>query len=137
MAGTGGSPVSPRVRIGDPERERLSAILREHYAEGRLTLEELRRRAEIVLAASYQDEADLALAELPAIAGGARGVAVTEQAPRRGLLSRRGHAESAQPAAGWVQTAERFRDPSTGVIMRVWVDPADGSRHYVPDDPAQ
>jgi hypothetical protein len=113
----------------------LSAILREHYAQGRLTLEELRRRAEIVLAASYQDEANLALAELPAIAG--RGVAATAQTPRRGLLARRGHAESAQPAAGWEETAERFRDPSTGVIMRVWVDPADGSRHYVPDGPAQ
>jgi hypothetical protein len=31
-------------------------------------------------------------------------------------------------------TAERFRDPSTKKIMRVWIDPADGSRHYVPDD---
>jgi hypothetical protein len=134
MAGTGGSPVSPRVRIGDPERERLSGILREHYAEGRLTLEELRRRAEIVLAATYTDEAAQALAELPPVAGGGHGAGVTAQTPRRGLLSRRGHAESAQPAAGWVQTAERFRDPSTGVIMRVWVDPADGSRHYVPDE---
>ena len=134
MDGTGESPARRRTLLGDSERDRLAAVLREHYAAGRLSLDELRRRAEIVLAAAYLDEADLALAELPAIAGGARGVAVTEQAPRRGLLSRRGHAESAQPAAGWVQTAERFRDPSTGVIMRVWVDPADGSRHYVPDD---
>ncbi len=147
MADAGGSPVRPRVRIGDPERERLSAVLREHYAEGRLTLEELRRRAEIVLAASYADEADQALAELPAITGsggsgggraggaaGATGGAVPGPPPRRGLLSRRGHAESARADSGWERTGERFRDPSTGVIMRVWVDPADGSRHYVPDD---
>jgi hypothetical protein len=33
-----------------------------------------------------------------------------------------------------VPTAERFRDPSSGVIMRVWIDPSDESRHYVPDD---
>ena len=33
-----------------------------------------------------------------------------------------------------MRTAERFRDPSSGVIMRVWIDPSDESRHYVPDD---
>ncbi len=35
---------------------------------------------------------------------------------------------------GWLPTQERFRDPTTGKIMRVWVDPADQSRHYVPED---
>jgi hypothetical protein len=34
-----------------------------------------------------------------------------------------------------VRTDERFRDQSSG-MMRVWVDPADASRHYVPDDAA-
>lgn len=33
-------------------------------------------------------------------------------------------------------TGERFRDPSSGKITRVWVDPADGSRHYVPEPEA-
>jgi len=117
--------------IGDPERERLTAILRDHYADGRLTLDELRRRAEIVLAATYQDEADQAFAGLPATFPAA---AVAARPPRQGLLSRRGHAESASPGPDWVATAERFRDPSSGLIMRVWIDPADGSRHYVPDD---
>jgi hypothetical protein len=37
------------------------------------------------------------------------------------------------PAAGWVPTSERFRDPSTSTVMRVWIDPADQSRHYVPE----
>jgi hypothetical protein len=55
---------------------------------------------------------------------------------RRGLLSRRGHAEVTRPASGWVRTDERFRDPSSGTIMRVWLDPSDGSRHYAPDDAA-
>ena len=36
--------------------------------------------------------------------------------------------------AGWLATRERFRDPGTQRIMRVWVDPASGERHYVPDD---
>ncbi len=47
---------------------------------------------------------------------------------------RRGHGHSDQPGPGWRATAERFRDPRSGQIMRVWED-ADGQRHYVPDDP--
>jgi DUF1707 SHOCT-like domain len=125
------------MRIGDRERERLLVILREHFAAGRLTLDEVRRRTEVVVSATYADEADSALAELPAIA-----VMTAEAgdgpppARRGGLFARRGHAEVARPAPGWVRTAERFRDPSSGTIMRVWLDPADGSRHYAPDDDA-
>jgi DNA-binding SARP family transcriptional activator len=47
------------------------------------------------------------------------------------------HGQTHKPRAGWVPTAERFRDPSSGVIMRVWIDPSDESRHYVPDDAAR
>ena len=46
---------------------------------------------------------------------------------------RRRHAQRPQPDAAWVPTPERFRDPSTRAIMRVWIDPADLSRHYVPE----
>lgn len=45
------------------------------------------------------------------------------------------HGESAVAAPGWQPTPESFRDPSTGRLMRVWMDPADGSRHYVPERP--
>ncbi|HET9085363.1 MAG TPA: hypothetical protein VFN41_13265 [Candidatus Limnocylindrales bacterium] len=31
-------------------------------------------------------------------------------------------------------TEERFEDPTTGVRMRVWVDPVAGERRYVPED---
>jgi len=127
--GTGGSPA--RILLSDSERDRFVAVLREHYAAGRLSLEELRRRAGIVLAAAYLDEAQGAMAELP---GAAVLPPVASQQPRRGWLSRRGHAEAAEPAPGWQRTGERFRDPSSRKIMRVWVDLADGSRHYVPDD---
>ncbi|MGH3279053.1 MAG: DUF1707 SHOCT-like domain-containing protein [Trebonia sp.] len=136
MDGASGSPARSRTRIGDRERERLLVVLREHYADGRLSLDEVRRRTEIVVCATYADEADRALAELPAITAqgaGAQGTGET-QPQRRGLLSRRGHAEVTRPAPGWVRTDERFRDPSSGVVMRVWLDPGDGSRHYVPDN---
>jgi hypothetical protein len=142
MEGEGGSAARSRVRMGDAERERFFAIIRDHYAAGRIDLAEVRRRTEIVVSACYADEADAALAELPVIApvigqpsSGAR-ASDGARAGRGGLFARRGHAQTVRPAAGWVRTSERFRDPSSGVIMRVWTDPADGSRHYVPDDPA-
>jgi hypothetical protein len=53
-----------------------------------------------------------------------------------GWLVLRRHGESPVPAQGWESTGEVFRDPSSGRIMRVWVDPVDGSRHYVPEAPA-
>ncbi|MEA2502926.1 MAG: hypothetical protein QOH66_513 [Actinomycetota bacterium] len=52
-----------------------------------------------------------------------------------GWIGLRRHGESPVAAPGWVPTEESFRDPSTGRIMRVWVDPVDGSRHYVPELP--
>jgi hypothetical protein len=144
--------VPRRTLIGDAERDRVIAALREHYAAGRLRMAELERRVDLVLAAEYADEAEQALAELPGaipgLAGTGTGTAgagsagtgpaglgagASPDGSRAGWLRRRGHAQTTRPATGWVRTAERFRDPSSGAIMRVWVDPADGSRHYVPD----
>ena len=47
------------------------------------------------------------------------------------------HGERPRPEPGWQPTEESFRDPSTGRIMRVWIDPADGSRHYIPEAGSQ
>ena len=44
----------------------------------------------------------------------------------------RRHGESRAPLSSWSPTDERFRDPSTGRLMRVWVDGL-GTRHYVPE----
>ncbi len=33
----------------------------------------------------------------------------------------------------WTPTEERFRDPRSGQIMRVWTD-ANGGRHYLRDE---
>ena len=43
----------------------------------------------------------------------------------------RRHGESPLPAGDWQPTDEVFVDPTTGRRMRVYIDPADGSRHYV------
>jgi hypothetical protein len=48
-------------------------------------------------------------------------------------LTLRRHGESTMPAGHWQPTDEIFVDPTTRRRMRVWVDPNDGSRHYVPE----
>ncbi len=127
-ASPGGPAPAGRARslARDADRERLVARLGEHYARGELELDELERRVGVVLSATYVDEAAAVVSDLPQLAGPAVAGAAR---PRL----RRGHAQAATPGAGWVPTDERFRDPTTRAIMRVWVDPADDSRHYVPE----
>ena len=126
-------PGAPRPLASEADRERLVALLREHYAVGLFGLDELDRRVGMVLGAQYLDEAAAAVADLPAATAGTGTAPPPGTGPPRRARRRRGHAHADQPAAGWVPTNERFRDPSTSTIMRVWVDPADQSRHYVPE----
>jgi hypothetical protein len=120
------------VRLGDPERERLFEALSRHAAEGRLDIGELERRVAIVAGARTVEEAESALADLPEL----RRIAAGSQPPPAPPAARprwgRGHGDADRTHPGWQPTAERFRDPGTGRVMRVWED-ADGGRHYVAD----
>ncbi len=69
-----------------------------------------------------------AVADLPGSGPGTTG-------PHR-VKQRRGHAQVARPAAGWIPADERFRDPTTRAVIVVSIDPADQSRHYVPEPDA-
>jgi hypothetical protein len=53
------------LRIGDAERDAVMTALREHYAQGRLTHEELDERLELTLSARTGRELALAGADLP------------------------------------------------------------------------
>jgi hypothetical protein len=55
----------PDLRIGDAEREAAAANLREHYAQGRLTLEEFNERLDAVFKATTQRELNLLIHDLP------------------------------------------------------------------------
>jgi hypothetical protein len=55
---SGGTVDSPAMRVGDAEREACAAQIREHYAAGRLTHEEMTERLESALSA--RTAADLA-----------------------------------------------------------------------------
>jgi Domain of unknown function (DUF1707) len=53
------------MRVGDADREASAASLREHYAQGRLSLEEFNERIDAVFAASTQGELDRITSDLP------------------------------------------------------------------------
>jgi hypothetical protein len=114
------------VRLDDSDRERLFERLSQHAAAGRLDLAELERRVEAVAVAETREQAATVLADLPALPG--------DPLPAR-ARARRGHGHADAPQADWRPTNERFRDPRSNRVMRVWED-AGGQRHYVVDDEA-
>jgi hypothetical protein len=55
----------PGPRIADTDREAAAAHLREHYAQGRLTLEEFHRRLDAVFEATTQSRLTAIIRDLP------------------------------------------------------------------------
>jgi hypothetical protein len=113
------------VRLSDQEREALFDQLSRHAAVGRLDVAELERRVAAVAGAQTREEATAVLADLPPLTA----APPASGRPRR----RRGHGDADAVQPDWSPTAERFRDPRTGQVMRVWVDTG-GGRHYVADE---
>jgi hypothetical protein len=114
------------VRLTDADREPLYARLSDHAARGHIELPELERLVALIAGAETQAQAAEAFAGLPRITTGDD--SEPRQAPWFG-----GHADADGPGPGWKPTAERFRDPRTKRVMRVWED-LSGQRHYVPDE---
>jgi hypothetical protein len=123
------SPDGAPIRLSDAERDALAEALGRHYVEGRIDADALNARVDAVYAAELRDEARAAVADLPAPTGTLPPPA--KPVGRRWLRRRHGEADVARP--GWRPTPERFQDPTTQRIMRVWIDPVDGARHYVPE----
>ncbi|MCA1682410.1 MAG: DUF1707 domain-containing protein [Actinobacteria bacterium] len=111
------------LRLSDADRDHLASALGRHYAAGRLDIDGLSDRLDRIYAAAGRDDAAAVLADLPALEPAGAG------GPRPAGRGR--HGESSRPEDGWIPTTERFRDPTTRRLMRVWVDPVDGTRHYV------
>ena len=105
--------------MNDAEREALAQALGRHYAEDAIDADELGRRLDVVYGAAPEG----ALDGLPPLA----------PAPERKRRWGRRHAESDRPQPGWLPTRERFIDPTSRRVMRVWVDPVRRERHYVPE----
>ena len=62
------------VRVGDADREAVAAQLREHYADGRLTLEELNERLDQAFAAKTKADLNTVMRDLPQAAQPAAGM---------------------------------------------------------------
>ena len=60
-------PHDPRIRASDADRDRVAALLREHHAAGRLTVEEFNERMDAALNAKTLAELDELLDDLPVI----------------------------------------------------------------------
>ncbi len=121
------APDADNPALGDAERDQLAEALGRHYVEGRLDADQLDQRLEMVYRARSAQQARPALADLAPLQ------------PKTGRPRRRGrrrHGESSVPQAGWLPSTERFRDPTTRRVMRVWVDPGDGARHYIAESDA-
>jgi hypothetical protein len=117
------------MTLTEADRELVYEQLARHAAADRLTVEELERRVAVVANAVTREQAAAVLVDLPALpppAGPAR-------SRQRWSPWRRGHGDAERPQIGWQPTGERFRDPGSGRVMRVWVD-GGGARHYVPDE---
>jgi Domain of unknown function (DUF1707) len=97
----------PDLRIADADREAAAAFLREHYAQGRLTLEEFNQRLDAVFAAATQRQLSALTRDLPRAAAPSAPLPATSTADGRERV-RREH----QP--GW-----RTRLGMTGVIIAV------------------
>jgi hypothetical protein len=65
MADGPGQHEAPALRASDADRERVTELLGEHAAAGRLTVEELGERIDAALAAVTRPELDALLADLP------------------------------------------------------------------------
>jgi uncharacterized protein DUF1707/2TM domain-containing protein len=61
------APHHPDTRVSDAEREKLAQTLREHAAQGRLSVDELSERLDRAYAARTEGELSALIADLPSV----------------------------------------------------------------------
>jgi len=83
------------VRVGDADREAVAGQLREHYADGRLTLDELNERLDQAFAAKTRADLNAVLRDLPHVASPGA------DAPPRAIAGTRGAGGSGWDRGAW------------------------------------
>lgn len=117
------------------EQEAVLRILHRHLDGGRIDLDEFDHRCAALYGGTIRAALMSALDGLPLLdAEPAAPTPVRAPGGRRRARTGR-HGEPAELQAHWVASQEVFRDPSTGRVMRVWIDPGDGTRHYAEVSP--
>jgi hypothetical protein len=124
------------MRVGDAEREATAAELREHYASGRLTLDELNERLDKALAAKTRGDLDALMRDLPSArprvpgaGAGADGAGWTGPGSawagsqpgwtgsRSGWAGGPGSGWAGGPGSGWGASAGRQARQAVGTIV--------------------
>jgi Domain of unknown function (DUF1707) len=116
-----------RIRISDADRERVTARLREHYAEGRLTSDELEERVTAALNAKTNGDLRRIMVDLPEPAPVGPQSTPPPWARQPTFIFRRGPrllplalfvllAAIVLPGAGWFVVAAVFK-----VILLFWL----------------
>ena len=75
------------VRVGDADRDAVAAQLREHYADGRLTFEELNERLDQTFAARTRADLNAVVRDLPSSARPIAGLPSGSLGPYRSVGS--------------------------------------------------
>jgi hypothetical protein len=108
------------MRVGHAEREAVAAELREHYAVGRLTLDELNERLDAAFAAKTKGDLNGLTKDLPSGAGIGSGASIgSGTAPAGG--DRAWNAGDWGPGAGWGADAGRRVGASIGSLITGFV----------------
>jgi hypothetical protein len=121
----GGDPLRPRgphaLRIGDTERDAAAADLGEHYAAGRLTLDELNDRLDAVFSAKTFGQLAKVMADLPGPGRLPWHTGPSGPSARRGAYSGWGPTEFQEPPAS-NDRAGRFAALSLLLLaMLIWL----------------
>jgi hypothetical protein len=103
----------PDLRIGDADREASAVSLREHYAQGRLSLEEFNQRLDAIFAATTQGQLDHITRDLPHVARPAVPLPVTAAALPPGGGGSRGSRGASGPRLGMVS--------GLTVMLAIWL----------------
>ena len=111
----------PGLRVSDQQREQAAQAIRDHYAAGRLTEDELNERLQAALQARTEPELDALLADLPKLP-------VSPAQRKAELIARRNHLQRRvlQEAGGGfglfaVCTAIWLASGANGQFWPVWV----------------
>ncbi len=97
---------APGVRGGDADRDAAAAALGEHFAQGRLTLDELNARLDATLTATTHGELSQAAQDLPDLT-----VLSTRVGFSRAKWAIPGHKPGPAPVGGAAARRQRYRRP--------------------------
>ncbi|MDR0345893.1 MAG: DUF1707 domain-containing protein [Nocardiopsaceae bacterium] len=112
--------MNDHIRISDADRDRVTARLRDHFAEGRLTADELDERIDAALGAKTFGELRRVMADLPGpVAGPAPAPPRAQQPPGAGY--------PAPPAPAWAaRRRPRFAPVLVLVVLGALLLPGPG-----------